>query len=122
MTRFPPLSYTSHNSLFPGWLMCTFLCLLLCPLPPSSLYWLSSNYSLPSSTQNSPLPSTRHHRLESSCGDRVWTLLTLVFFWTLELFQAALKGLDWKDPVLGCCTRTAATCSLAIYMYLSFPK
>lgn len=103
------------------------VCILLCLLPPLSLHRLSSNYSLPSSTQNSPLPSTRHHRLENTCGDRVWTRLTLVLIWTLELCQAALEGIwsDWRDPFLGCCGQLFFSClfifSRAIfYTFLKF--
>lgn len=57
----------------------------------------------PSSTPNSPLPSSRHQRLEGSCGARVWTRLTPVLIWTLEPCQAALEGSwsDWTDPFLG---------------------
>lgn len=78
------------------------MCALLRPLPPLSLYRLSRNYSLPSSTQNGLLPLTHHCRAESSCDDRVWTRLTLVI-WTLELCQAALEGSwsDWKGPSWG---------------------
>lgn len=104
-----------------GWLVNMYLCVTT-PLAPLSLYRLPSSYSLASSAQNSPLPSTRRHWLERSCGDRAWTRLTLDLIWTLELSQAALEGnwSDWKEPFLGCCGGTAASCSVAVY--LSFPK
>lgn len=60
-----------------GLLMCTFMqCVFYSSLAPLSLFWLSGNYSLPSSTQNSPLPSTRHTALRVHVLI-VWTRLTL---------------------------------------------
>lgn len=96
------LSYTSYNSVIVN----IYSLVILCPLLLLSLHRLSSNYSLSHQLKIALLPSACHHWLESSCGDSVWTRLTLVLIWTLELCQAAREGSwpDWKDPFLGCCS------------------